>query len=423
MTMTTRSNVRIHLNGNYLGFRYGEERIILDEGAIQLDTSRLGPGQTYRGTAFVLSNTVRDQRQAARSLDDIVPVELHIGYDGTFTLDDRDPVIAVRSIPSFPDRELVPGDTWEAYGQVVVDPFQDGVPTTVPVLIAYRFDGFDSYLGEPAAVISAQYALRYRQGQDRRGDPELQTIQGRHILQIFMSADGSRPLFIRDTLQDQFLYRDGTRVEMSGFRLTFFDTPRSRTAGELRERLTVRPQIREQLPPPIADPPAPGLPSERPDSERSDPPGIAEAVDPGTARPGDPADDPTAAQEQITIEQTDLGLRLSLPSIRFVADQAVVLPAERDRLSSLAEALQEGLTLNPDASFMIVGHTADIGLAENQQRLSEERASAIVAEMVQRGLPADRFLYQGRGGREPIADNDTPVGRALNRRVEVYIIE
>ncbi len=138
MTMTTRSNVRIHVNGNYLGFRYGEERILLDQRSPDADIPETKPGNGFSGNAFVLSNTVRDQRQAARSLDTVVPVSLHIAYDGTYTIATSDPVVAVRSIPSFPHREISPGDTREAYREVVVAPFQDGVPPTVPVYIAYR---------------------------------------------------------------------------------------------------------------------------------------------------------------------------------------------------------------------------------------------------------------------------------------------
>ncbi len=72
---------------------------------------------------------------------------------------------------------------------------------------------------------------------------------------------------------------------------------------------------------------------------------------------------------------------------------------------------------------MAVGHTADIGSEESQYVLSVERARVIIQEMVERGIPADRFIYEGKGGTEPIAPNDTEEGKAKNRRVEFVILD
>ncbi len=205
---------------------------------------------------------------------------------------------------------------------------------------------------------------------------------------------------------------------MNGFRLTFFDTPRARMTTALRERLENRTAIRRQPTPDEQTPAELPDPQELPPAEQ--PPG--EQTTPGVQPPAEPQTE-EPVEEQITMDETDIGLRLSLPALRFVADQAVLLPAERNRLNNLAEALREAMELNPDSSFLVVGHTADIGLPESQQELSVERARTIVDTLVDLGLPVDRFLFQGRGGSEPAADNATPEGRALNRRVEVYIIE
>jgi outer membrane protein OmpA-like peptidoglycan-associated protein len=55
--------------------------------------------------------------------------------------------------------------------------------------------------------------------------------------------------------------------------------------------------------------------------------------------------------------------------------------------------------------------------------LSIERAQRMVEELVRRGISADRFIYKGWGGTRPIGDNSTNDGRALNRRVEITILE
>ncbi len=392
--ITTRSSVRLHLNNEYRGFRYGGEQIILNENEIVDDRFPAAPpGTSYSGQAIVLSNTVRDMRQTSRAVHATVPIQLHIAHNGQYAVSASRQALMVRSIPSFPDRYISPGETWQAYGQVLIDPFLDGTPTLVAVLIEYNFVGFDSYMGERAAIINAQYALRYRQGQDPQGDIQLQTVQGRHMLNIYMNESGTRVLFIRDTLEDHFIYQDGTRLDSSGFHLTFFDSIEQPGANAIRERLAAA--------------------------------HLAEEKDEEDQDAFNTTDDHISNLPEQTIEmrETEIGLQLSLPNLRFVADQARLLPEEQTRLEKLFQALQQALEINPEANFLVTGHTADIGLPEEQQSLSEERAQAIVSEMTRRGLPAAAFMYQGMGGRQAVADNSSESGRALNRRVEVIILD
>jgi outer membrane protein OmpA-like peptidoglycan-associated protein len=77
----------------------------------------------------------------------------------------------------------------------------------------------------------------------------------------------------------------------------------------------------------------------------------------------------------------------------------------------------------PERTFLVVGHTADIGLPDAQQELSVRRAGTVVDELTARGIDADRLLFEGRGGTEPVASNDTETGRAQNRRVEILVLE
>ena len=59
----------------------------------------------------------------------------------------------------------------------------------------------------------------------------------------------------------------------------------------------------------------------------------------------------------------------------------------------------------------------------SQELLSVQRAQGIVEKLKGAGIPAQRLLYEGRGGREPVASNDTEAGRAQNRRVEILILD
>jgi outer membrane protein OmpA-like peptidoglycan-associated protein len=75
----------------------------------------------------------------------------------------------------------------------------------------------------------------------------------------------------------------------------------------------------------------------------------------------------------------------------------------------------------PAAKISVIGHTDATGEEPFNIALSEDRARAVVAHMVQRGLPADRFSTFGAGSSQPIASNENPQGRRRNRRIEFEI--
>ncbi len=70
----------------------------------------------------------------------------------------------------------------------------------------------------------------------------------------------------------------------------------------------------------------------------------------------------------------------------------------------------------------VTGHTDSIGTDAVNQRLSEQRASAVGNYLIGQGLMRERFEIVGMGKRYPIASNDTDAGRALNRRVEIRLL-
>ncbi|WP_168797804.1 OmpA family protein [Aliishimia ponticola] len=83
--------------------------------------------------------------------------------------------------------------------------------------------------------------------------------------------------------------------------------------------------------------------------------------------------------------------------------------------------LREFLVTSPDVSVFIVGHSDDTGAYEYNVELSQRRASAVVADLVARGIPEARMKAIGIGPVSPVAKNDTPEGQALNRRVEMVV--
>ncbi len=74
-----------------------------------------------------------------------------------------------------------------------------------------------------------------------------------------------------------------------------------------------------------------------------------------------------------------------------------------------------------DLKLEIVGHTDDTGTQSKNQELSQKRAMAVKAFLHDLGLEENRMLVAGLGSSQPLSENDTEQGRALNRRVEIYI--
>ena len=111
-------------------------------------------------------------------------------------------------------------------------------------------------------------------------------------------------------------------------------------------------------------------------------------------------------------------IRLVMPSdITFDVDRADIKPQFYRTLNAVAIVLNA----YPETDVLIAGHTDSTGSEAYNQRLSEARAAAVMHYLVSQGVDPNRIEARGFGERYPIADNRTPEGRALNRRVEIRI--
>jgi outer membrane protein OmpA-like peptidoglycan-associated protein len=104
-------------------------------------------------------------------------------------------------------------------------------------------------------------------------------------------------------------------------------------------------------------------------------------------------------------------------------DDAVLFDSGSTRISAeFAEVVDLAvlaLTLNPQATLVIEGHTDSLGTERSNLRLSQRRADSIVRYMVAHGIDRSRLTAVGKGETEPVADNATPEGMARNRRIQV----
>jgi outer membrane protein OmpA-like peptidoglycan-associated protein len=77
---------------------------------------------------------------------------------------------------------------------------------------------------------------------------------------------------------------------------------------------------------------------------------------------------------------------------------------------------------NPGVKIQISGHTDNIGTATDNLKLSENRAKAVTAYLAGKGIDIKRLTSRGYGATQPVADNKTEEGKALNRRTELKIV-
>jgi len=119
-----------------------------------------------------------------------------------------------------------------------------------------------------------------------------------------------------------------------------------------------------------------------------------------------------------TVQRVGEGIVVTFDSgILFDFDRAELRPAARQNLANLAASLNE----YPGTEVLLVGHTDNVGSDAYNQGLSERRALAARDYLVSLGLASARVRAVGRGESEPVASNESDLGRQQNRRVEVAI--
>ncbi len=102
----------------------------------------------------------------------------------------------------------------------------------------------------------------------------------------------------------------------------------------------------------------------------------------------------------------------------FDFDKATLKPEGKAKLDELAAQLG-GINLEV---IIAVGHTDSVGTDAYNQKLSVRRADAVKAYLVNKGVESNRVYTEGKGEKQPVADNKTAEGRAKNRRVEIEVV-
>jgi len=122
---------------------------------------------------------------------------------------------------------------------------------------------------------------------------------------------------------------------------------------------------------------------------------------------------------EIKMKKIKVGGAVILRNIFFTTGSFDLLPESKVELQKLIEFLN----LNKTVFIEIEGHTDNIGNEDMNQKLSESRAKEVYKYLINKGIDTNRMKYKGYGLSQPVSSNETPEGRALNRRTEFMIIK
>ncbi|MEO8278982.1 MAG: OmpA family protein [Ideonella sp.] len=117
---------------------------------------------------------------------------------------------------------------------------------------------------------------------------------------------------------------------------------------------------------------------------------------------------------------SDNQLKLNIPNeVSFDTNSFAIKPQMRSVLDPFAASLRD----DPNTRIDIVGHTDSTGSDAINNPLSVERAQSVRDYLAGHGVSPQRIRTEGKGSYQPVADNSTEAGRAMNRRVEIYLAE
>ena len=361
--LTERTDLRRYDNNKYVGLTSREVKSFICPSYSEGD-------KVYDGLFYVEQDTKHLSASVDEGIHDAIVSVFKIDDQGSMTMLEDNGYPSFRSFPSFPKKEIKKGDSWEAKAERAVDPKGQGLITRMPIYIQYTYTGDQVFNQRDVYVLKALWATRYGFGagtsyQDYDGDPNLKSASGKHEATIYVDKQTGAALLIRDTVDEIFNYNDGNKIAYKGTISLFTDYPSS------VEEDVILPAINRLI-----------------------------------------------TESDIEYEKTTQGYMLIIRDLQFVANKAELLPGEKNRLDQIAALLKKV----PNNQILIEGHTARVGDESDEMQLSLDRAHTIVSEMTSRGLSKGQFITKGSGGTKPVADNDTPEGRARNRRVEITIL-
>lgn len=361
-SLVERTDLRRYDNGKYVGLMSREARsfIVCENGV-------------YDGDFFVHQDTVHNQKIVVNGIHDSIRSVFKIGKDGTLTMIEDNGYPSFRSFPTFPQKRIQQGQSWQARAVRAMDPLSKGRPTRVPIYVEYTYLRDEVFGGQEVYVLSARWATRYGYSEvDPNGDPDLLRANGSNNATMYIRKADCAALVIRDSVDELYEFSDGSKVAFKGTISLFTEYPPA------IDRTKLLPAINRVV---------------------------------GTSG--------GAGESSVKIKETAGGIMLTLENLHFKPDSAQLLPGEAALLDKIAAILKE----TGSNKLLVNGHTASVGNPSGEMALSVERSKEVAAQLCKRGIDADKFICRGSGSKYPVADNSTKEGMAQNRRVEITILE
>jgi OOP family OmpA-OmpF porin len=157
-----------------------------------------------------------------------------------------------------------------------------------------------------------------------------------------------------------------------------------------------------EKPAPQPAPPPPPKPAPPPEPKPAPPP------PPAPEKPKPEPEKPKPVAEKVTFAA----------DVLFDFDKAVIKPEGKSKLDDISNKVR-GVNLEV---VIAIGHADSVGTDQYNQRLSVRRAESVKAYLVSKGIEGNRVYTEGKGEKQPVADNKTREGRGKNRRVEIEVI-
>jgi outer membrane protein OmpA-like peptidoglycan-associated protein len=123
-------------------------------------------------------------------------------------------------------------------------------------------------------------------------------------------------------------------------------------------------------------------------------------------------------EDLICLNRVKVGSKIILHNVFFDVDRSTLRSDSEVELMKLFEVLSS----NPNLRIEISGHTDNDGDEQHNLKLSDDRAKAVKDYLIKKGISESRLTYKGYGESQPIAENNTPENKQLNRRTEIKII-
>lgn len=124
-------------------------------------------------------------------------------------------------------------------------------------------------------------------------------------------------------------------------------------------------------------------------------------------------------KDSICMDKIKVGTKIVLRNVFFDVNKATLRSESVNELDRLVSIMNE----NPKMKIEVSGHTDSDGNDELNLKLSQARAKSVLDYVVKKGVDADRMVAKGYGETQPMAPNDTPDNKQMNRRTEIKVLQ